>query len=384
MNTIIEKGEESMKVDGVGTAALGRVRFGTAPSLGWAGQHRNRYEETFFMNVSSIIRGGPIALALAAGLAGCAGSQGGGALPPQTAAQMIRSAGDSAQPDHALTIYTANRDKPAVLAFRATASGDPRPLVRIAGSNTTLDSPDSVTLDRSGNIYVANDGANTVAVFAKGANGNVKPARTIGGSKSHLGPTEGLLIDPSGNLWVSDYANNAVTDYPPGAHGNVPPADTISGSKTQLSTPTGMAWNAGGPALLYVANASGASVVGFAKGAAGNTAPAVSIAGSNTGLSRPFALAFDSTGRLLVADENAGVLIFAPGANGNVAPVATITPFSYPAGIVTDAQDNIYVADFAGQAIDEYPSYANGYWLPNRRIKGHRTTLDGPNFLVLR
>jgi len=337
------------------------------------------------MNVSTIVRGGPMALALAAGLAGCAGSQGGSALPPQTAAQTIRSAGDSAQPNRALTIYTANRDNPAVLAFRATASGDPRPIVRIAGSNTTLNSPDSVALDRSGNIYVANDGANQVAVFAKSANGNVKPSRVIGGSKSHLGPTEGLLVDPFGNLWVSDYANNAITDYPPGAHGNVSPADTISGSKTQLSTPTGMVWNAGGsPALLYVANTSGASVVGFAAGAAGNTAPAVSIAGSNTGLSRPFALAFDSTGRLLVADESAGVLIFAPGANGNVAPVATITPFSSAAGIVTDAQDNIYVADFTGQAIDEYPSYANGYWLPSRKIKGRRTTLNGPNFLVLR
>jgi sugar lactone lactonase YvrE len=338
------------------------------------------------MNVSTILRGGPMALALSAGLAGCAGGQSGNALPPQAVAPMHQSSPDgSAQPDHTMTIFTANRDNPAVLGFRAAASGDARPIVRIAGSNTTLSSPDSIALDASGNVYVANDGANQVAVFAKGATGNVKPARIIGGSKSQLGPTEGLLVDAYGKLWASDYSNNAITVYPKGASGNVKPKAVISGSNTQLSTPTGMAWGTYGSGYaLYVANAGSGSVVGFNPSAHGNVAPIVSIAGSNTGLSRPFALTFDSTGRLLVADESAGVLIFAPGANGNVAPVATISPFMYADGIATDAQDNIYVADFSAKAIEEYPSYANGYWLPNRTIKGHRTTLDGPNFLDLR
>ncbi|HEY6327453.1 MAG TPA: NHL repeat-containing protein [Candidatus Cybelea sp.] len=338
------------------------------------------------MNVSTIVRGGSVALALVAGLAGCAGSQAASALPPQGTGQIPPSAaGYSAQPDHTMTIFTANRDNPAVLGFRVAASGNARPIIRIAGSNTTLNSPDSIAFDKSGNVYVANDGANQVAVFAKGANGNVKPTRMIGGSKSHLGPTEGLLVDPFGNLWASDYANDAITDYPPGAHGNVPPADTISGSKTQLSTPTGMVWNASGsPALLYVANTGGASVVGFGAGAAGNTAPAVSIAGSNTGLSRPFALTIDSTGRLIVADEGAGVLIFSPGANGNVAPVAHITGLAYPAGVVTDAQDHIYVANFSGESIEEFASNANGNATPLRTIRGRKTTLKGPNYLVLR
>jgi sugar lactone lactonase YvrE len=337
------------------------------------------------MNVS-IARGLSPALALAAGLAGCSGQQAGGALTPAAASAMrLSSPAGSAQPDGTVQIFTANRDHRSILAFRATASGNVTPTVRIAGSNTTLHDPDSLAFDASGNVYAADDGGNRVAVFGPGANGNVKPTRMLGGSKSQLGPTEGLLVDPFGNLWVSDYANNAITDYPPGAHGNVPPSDVISGSKTQLNVPTGMAWNTSGSgALLYVANASGASIVGFGAGAAGNAAPVVSISGSKTGLSRPFALTFDSTGRLLVADENAGVLIFAPGANGNVAPAATISPFSYADGIVTDAHDNIYVADFTAKAIEEFPSYANGYWQPIRTIHGHKTTLDGPNFLVLR
>ena len=73
---------------------------------------------------------------------------------------------------------------------------------------------------------------------------------------------------------------------------------------------------------LYAANIYSASVVGFAKNAKGNATPIVTIAGSNTGLMKPFALAFNASGELLVADEYAGVLVFAKGANGNVAPLA--------------------------------------------------------------
>jgi NHL repeat-containing protein len=85
-----------------------------------------------------------------------------------------------------------------------------------------------------------------------------------------------------------------------------------------------------------------------------------------------------------VADESAGVLVFAQGANGNVAPVAQITGLSYPDGVATDAQDDIYVADFSGKSIEEFASDANGYATPLRTIQGHKTTLNGPNYLVLR
>ena len=84
---------------------------------------------------------------------------------------------------------------------------------------------------------------------------------------------------------------------------------------------------------LFVANVDGESIVAFAENANGNVAPIVTISGSNTGLQKPFAIAFDSQGRLLVADEYAGVLVFAAGASGNVAPVQTIAGISYPTGL---------------------------------------------------
>jgi hypothetical protein len=123
--------------------------------------------------------------------------------------------------------------------------------------------------------------------------------------------------------------------------------------------------------------------VAFKSGASGNVAPAVTIAGSNTGLSRPFALAFDSKGRLLVADESVGVIIFAKGANGNATPLATISGISSAAGVVADSKNHIYVADFSGNSIKEFAANANGNATPIRTIQGANTTLDGANYLAL-
>jgi sugar lactone lactonase YvrE len=154
------------------------------------------------------------ALALVAGLAGCAGQPATGAFVPAAtgAAGMpasgtpVRSDG-SFRPDAGVRIFTANRDRGDVLAFLTNANGNVAPAIKIGGSNTGLNDPDALALDTHGNVYAADDGGTKVEEFSEDANGNVKPSRVIGGSKSHLGPTEGLLVDHSGNLWASDYAN---------------------------------------------------------------------------------------------------------------------------------------------------------------------------------
>jgi len=134
---------------------------------------------------------------------------------------------------------------------------------------------------------------------------------------------------------------------------------------------------------LYVANTGSASIVVFAAGANGNVAPAVALTGSNTGLQRPFALAFDSRGRLLVADESVGVIVFAKGARGNANPVATITGISEATGVVAGAKNQIYVADFTGNSIKEFAANANGNATPIHTIQGSKTTLSGANYLAL-
>ncbi len=331
------------------------------------------------------------ALALVAGLAtGCAGQQtaSNGFVPQTAMPKGVPLMSDATQldglvqPDSKIHIFTVNRENGgSVVAFLKSASGDVAPARKIAGPRTTLTDPDALALDASGNIYAANDGGTRVAVFANDANGNRKPLRMIGGSKSHLGPTEGLMVAPSGSLWASSYSNNTLAEYAAGAKGNVAPIHTIAGSKTELDSPVGMAMDSSD--RLFVANTDSASILVYKNGSNGNVAPVMSISGSNTGLGRPFALAFDSNGRLLVADEFVGVLVFAKGASGDVAPVAKITGFGYADGVVADAQDHIYVADFNGNSIKEFASNADGNATPMRTIEGFKTGLNGANYLAL-
>jgi hypothetical protein len=84
-----------------------------------------------------------------------------------------------------------------------------------------------------------------------------------------------------------------------------------------------------------------------------------------------------------VADEAAGVIVFAKGASGDATPLATITGISYATGVVADSKDHIYVADFSGNSIKEFAGNANGNATPIRTIQGADTTLDGANYLAL-
>ena len=77
------------------------------------------------------------------------------------------------------------------------------------------------------------------------------------------------------------------------------------------------------------------------------------------------------------------MIVFAKGASRKRHAGATITGFGEATGIVTDAQDHIYVANFGG-SIAIFASDANGAATPLRVIQGAKTLLDGACFLYLR
>jgi hypothetical protein len=64
----------------------------------------------------------------------------------------------------------------------------------------------------------------------------------------------------------------------------------------------------------------------FAPGASGNVAPVATLTGSKTGLANPFGVVVDAAGRVAVMNGGGAntVTEYAPGASGNVAPIATI------------------------------------------------------------
>jgi sugar lactone lactonase YvrE len=76
---------------------------------------------------------------------------------------------------------------------------------------------------------------------------------------------------------------------------------------------------------IYVTSVTADAVTVYAAGATGNVAPIATISGANTGLQAPTGIAVDAAGNIYVGDENTNVVsVFAPGANGNVAPIRTI------------------------------------------------------------
>jgi hypothetical protein len=156
-------------------------------------------------------------------------------------------------------------------------------------------------------------------------------------------------------VYVSNAASigNAINAFPIGSAGDVPPVKTIVGSQTQLNHPSYMAFDQAG--YLYVANlntdaTTAGSITVYAPGSKGNVAPVRVIAGQNTGFAnaRGFGgLAVDGSGYLYVAEHSNSdtciytysqtpctqnsydmFAIFAPFANGNVAPIRTIASSS--------------------------------------------------------
>jgi hypothetical protein len=252
-------------------------------------------------------------------------------------------------------VYVLNQQPTwSVAVYGKDARGDAPPLRTISGSKTELSWSQDVAVDAARNIYVANGddgpGPASVTVYAAGASGNVAPIRMITGTKTGLANPFGVAVDAKGYVYVSNFSRTggSVVTFRPGANGNAAPVRTIVGSNTGLWAAAGIAIDAQG--YVYVAGLGGpSSVCGivevFAPGASGNVAPVRVISGSNAVMNAPFGVAVDDGGRVYVANQyeqdecGAGPLItvYAAGATGNVAPIATIsgssTDLKGPAGI---------------------------------------------------
>jgi sugar lactone lactonase YvrE len=184
-----------------------------------------------------------------------------------------------------------------VLVYARGASGNVAPIATIAGSNTGLFGPGGIAVDEARRIYVANrghfaGGANSITVYAPGANGNASPIATITGPNTKLGEPVGIAVDADGTIFVAN-RENSVTAYAPGANGDVPPIAVIQGSHTGLSSPSGIAVGFGHK--LYVTNSSStspSSVTVYPAGADGDVAPLATLTGSATRLGVPFGIAF--------------------------------------------------------------------------------------------
>ena len=121
---------------------------------------------------------------------------------------------------------------------------------------------------------------------------------------------------------MSDAPLAAIFVFAAGAHGNIAPTAAITGSNTKLNWPLAVAIESNKIVIANELNAP--SITAYKLTANGNAAPAWTLAGSATGITGPGGVTFDTSGDLFLADVSDAILKFAPGAKGNVAPVATI------------------------------------------------------------
>jgi sugar lactone lactonase YvrE len=182
-----------------------------------------------------------------------------------------------------------------------------------------------------------------------------------------------------------------VTIYQQTAKGNVKPIHTITGSSTGLSQPYGITVDS--KHKVYIVSTSGGSqstgsLTVYAAGANGNVAPIRTITGSNTGLFYPIGVALDSKAKTYVTNSNGqSVTVFAAGANGDVAPIRTIsgsnTGLFYPLGIAVGGTGKTYVANSSGGSVTVYAPGANGNVTPIQTITGSNTGLNQPQGIAL-
>lgn len=207
-------------------------------------------------------------------------------------------------------------------------AGTALPTNLIAGSSTGLSNPIGVAVDSNSNIYAANSGGANVTVYTIPS-----PTPTPSGSPSPSpSPTATPTAVPSGQPTATP------SPTPTPFSENIPPTATIACSC--FKQPTGVAVDASndlfvtdpGVPAVYVFTASQ-----IAPGGSLSLAPSQSIAGNATMLVDPTDVKIDGSGNIYVLDAGSGpgtskVLIFAPGATGNVAPTSAV---SVPTGTAT-------------------------------------------------
>ena len=228
-------------------------------------------------------------------------------------------------------LWTCSFNTKNLIAFAAGATGNVAPSVSIGGSYSPIQSCGDMTLATNGAIYATSfQTPSSIAAWAQGSTLNARPAAVWSGSNTGLGQASGLAIDLASHMYVSSAHPSEVEVFVLQYPGNVTPFRKLAGPKTFLDNPDAIAVDPVAQ-TIWVANAGNNLVEEFGPLAGGNVAPELHISGPLTQLQNPYGIAVDWAGYVYVGNcpqtggTTAGsILVFAPGARGNVKPVQVI------------------------------------------------------------
>lgn len=280
------------------------------------------------------------------------------------------------------TLYVATTATAGpVTAYAAASTGASAPLETIAPAGVV---PVSLAEDAAGNLYVLNRSGNSVLIYPKGA---TTPSRTIT-STALVGPETSIAVDPSGNVYVLGFVTiNAtvgtqfgVAEFAPNAGTGATPIDAYT-QTTQNNNVTGIGVD--GVGQMYVpANVTGGNneILVFAAGTTGGSAtPTRTISATQLGASSGLnAIAVDAAGDVYVSVGTSNSIVeFAPQASGTATPARTITGaatlLANPTSIALDPAGELVVQNVptvGAPYVTTYAAGANGNVAPVRTITG--------------
>jgi hypothetical protein len=290
-------------------------------------------------------------------------------------------------PSTAADVYIATGSIPAQIeAIPANSTGSPNPATPITPVNTItlpgLNAVSALALDSGGNIYAAT--ATDIREYAAGATGTATPIRTIPfDSTTTLTDSFSIAVDFAGNIYAAQYstsgtqiASGSILVFSSTANGSVAPIRIISGALTGLVYPAQIAADSSGN--LYVDNPNPnnpqqSSILVFAPGATGNVAPIRSLN------EEALAMAVDPAGDVYALTFT-GISIYAPGASGSATPTQTVTSASlggpaYTDGLAVDSAGNIYYTS-NGLSIDNVRSAVPAIFRIAPPVAGSTTALN--------
>lgn len=275
-------------------------------------------------------------------------------------------------------IYVIDHAGSDVSVFLAGANGNVAPYYRIKNVGGNHAAPQGIAEDAKGYVFVttiAADGVTTsVLVFAPGAHGDAKPVRAITGPHTTLtSNSSDTGVGPDGSIYVND--GNGIAVFAPNADGDAKPARHIKGL------------NGGGAAvspsdLLYTTTAVGtgnkAALDAFGPTENGHEPPVATIEGREARIVGHLT-GVDDQGNVYLCRQKA-VIEFAPYQNGDVFPIRDVgDPSSVGLQpIAVDGAGNVFAGDEDGARIYRFAPDADGNVTPQATIAGSNTGLINP------
>jgi sugar lactone lactonase YvrE len=238
-------------------------------------------------------------------------------------------------PPMSYTLYMDDALSAPIYVFNANGSfTQQRSFGSYGFTATTLNAPYGIAIDASGNVWIADTGDQWVEEYNKsgsyvGAIGGCPSSQCA--ANGQLRAPWGVAFDATGNIWVTDGSNNRVQQF------------TSSGAWLQTIPPTCFG-------VVY---------------------PACGGSSANGSFSAPKGIALDSTGNVWVADSgnnrvqelnSSGSYLTAIGAgyNGISGAIGSTGigsgQFNAPYGITIDSSNNIWVADYNNNRVQELNS----------------------------